>query len=466
VREPADIPLPTLPNADAYNRARTLLTELGALDAHGRVTALGREMAGLGLHPRLAALALAGRNHQPDARGKSLASCACALAAILSEDDPLRSQPGEPQSDIGLRLALWNNAESRRGVWERLKQLARQLAQRMHLKLDDSEVDHPEAGALLAQAFPDRVAQRRAESRSRYLLANGRGMQLGPGDSLAKHDYLVVLDTGGQGNEPRISLAASVSLDELRDTLATHIRNDNSISWNETRGAIEVEQRECLGALVLRRERLPKPWPEAATAHFLAVVRERGIARLHWREAAEQLRGRLQWLHGRAPERWPAVSDEALLASLEQWLGPFLNDVYSLAALEQVNLHAALLSLLEWPQQQALEREAPASWPLPTGRDVAIDYAHPAGPLLSARLTEFYGLKNTPALPGGQKLLIELLSPANRPIQLTADLAQFWVGSYREVAKEMRGRYPRHYWPEDPANAQATARTKKYMDAP
>lgn len=460
VREPSDIPLPTLPNAEAYARARELLAELDALDAQGRVTPRGREMAGLGLHPRLAALVLAGRD-------QGLASCACALAAILSEDDPLRSQPGDPQCDIGLRLALWQQGggDSRRGAFERLKQLARQLAQRLRVKFSDSEVDHPEAGALLAHAFPDRVAQRRPDSRHRYLLANGRGVQLGNADSLAGSDYLVVLDISGQGHEPHARLAARVSLEEVRSTLAAHIHNEACIEWSEARGAMEVDQRQCLGALVLRRERLPKPWPPAVAEAFLAVLRERGIGRLPWRDNALSLRGRLQWLHQCAPERWPDVSDEALLASLGEWLGPFLTDVYSLSALEQVDLHAALLSLLEWSQQQALEKEAPASWPLPTGRAVTIDYAHPGGPRLSARLTECYGLKQTPTLLCGQKLLIELLSPADRPIQLTPDLAQFWAGSYKEVAKEMRGRYPKHFWPEDPANAQATARTKKYMDA-
>ncbi len=459
VREPGEIPLPTAPNPEPYGRARALLAELDALDAQGRVSAKGREMAGLGLHPRLASLVLAGRQ-------QGLASCACALAAILSEDDPLRSQPGDPQSDIALRLALWRGGDSRRGPLERLKQLARQLAQRLRLKLDDSQVDHPEAGSLLAHAFPDRVAQRRPDSRTRYLLANGRGVQLGAGDSLAGQDYLVVLDATGQSQEPRARLAAALSLEDLRSALGEHITDEDYADWNEARGAIEVERRQCLGALVLRRERLPKPWPERARQRFIEQLRERGIESLPWREGARLLRARLQWLHGRAPERWPDVSDQALLAGLEDWLGPYLNEVYSLGALEQVDLHAALSSLLDWPAQQALEREAPASWRLPTGHAAEIDYGHPAGPLISARLGEFYGLKQTPTLPCGQRLLIELLSPAQRPIQLTSDLAQFWAGSYKDVAKDMRGRYPKHFWPDDPANAQATTRTKKFMDKP
>ena len=459
VREPAEVPLPTPPNADAYARARALLQELDALDAQGRVTSKGREMAALGLHPRLAALVLAGRE-------QGLASCACALAAILSEDDPLRTQPGDPQSDIGLRLALWRAGGGQRGALERLKQLARQLAQRLRLRLDDAAVDHPEAGALLARAFPDRVAQRRADSRHRYLLANGRGVQLDPGDRLAGQDWLVVLDATGQSQEPRARLAAALSLEELRSGLGEHIARQDVAEWNAERGAIEVERREQLGALVLRRERLPRPWPERASARFIEVLRERGIGQLPWREGAIALRARLQWLHRRAPERWPDVGDAALAERLEQWLGPYLGDVYSLTALEQVDLHAALVSLLDWPAQQALEREAPASWTLPTGHAASIDYGHPGGPLLSARLGEFYGLKQTPSLPCGQRLLIELLSPAHRPLQLTSDLAQFWAGSYKDVAKEMRGRYPKHFWPDDPANAQATTRTKKFMDRP
>lgn len=458
--DPSTLPLLNPPPADRYGRAVTLLQELDALDPQQRITPLGRQLTALGMHPRLAKLVWSQRT-------RDTLSAAIACAAMLGEGDPLRFTGDNTQADIQLRLALWNahspHGDLQRGTWQRIQQLAQQTARRLDARWDKAAADHADIAAALAQAFPDRVAQRRTDSMSRYRMANGKGVQLGRHDALAGSDYLVILETDGAGNEPRVRLAARLTLAQLKAALTSHLHTAESISWNDQRRAVEAEKQVQFGALVLERNRLPQPWPATAQECLLTALQKNVLDDLPWNDTTTQLLARLQWLHQHAPEQWPDCSRNALNAAVHDWLLPFLNNVYSMADVQKINLHDALKNRLEWNQWQALDTQAPATFTLPTGNNRELDYAAENGPVLRARLQEFYGLNVHPTLPNGQKILLELLSPAQRPIQVTRDLPGFWNGSYKEVAKDMRGRYPKHFWPDNPANAVATTKTKRNM---
>lgn len=462
--DPSSLPLLNPPPADRYGRAVQLLQELDALDPQQRITALGRQLTALGMHPRLAKLVWSQRSD-------NTASAAIACAALLGEGDPLRFDGDNGQANIHLRLALWQSSsphnvghgQLQRGTWQRIQQLVQQTAKRVQTKWNPANVDHADIAGALAQAFPDRVAQLRADSQSRYRMANGKGVQLGRHDALAGSQYLVILETDGAGNEPRVRLACALTLAQLKSALATHLQQRDVISWNEQRGAVEAERQLQFGALVLERSRLRQPWPDAAQQCLLQALQKNALDDLPWNDNTTQLLARLQWLHRQQPDQWPDCSRTALSESIQDWLLPFLNNIYSLTEVQKINLHDALKNRLEWNQWQALDTQAPTAITLPAGTTRELDYLAENGPVLRARLQEFYGLNVHPTLPNGQRILLELLSPAQRPIQVTRDLPGFWHGSYREVAKDMRGRYPKHFWPDDPASAVATTKTKRNM---
>lgn len=459
IAEPSQLSLPTLPPPEGFARARAVLRSLDALDEAGRVTALGKQMASLGLSPRLAHLVWTHRR-------EPVASAAIATAMILSEGDPVRAEGGQTQADLHTRLALWSGGRDhgvQRGIWQRIQQGVRQLADRVKALWQPGNVDHAQIGLALAQAFPDRIAQCRPDNKLRFLMANGRGAQLSREDRLAGTPFLVVLDTDGAGTEPRIRLAAPVALADIERTMAGQITQQAFVSWNAQRQAVEVEQQKRLGNLVLQRRALPRPWPESARQCLLEAVRSAMSTLLPWNESALQMQARVNWLHLQQPQQWPDFSDAALNVSLDDWLSPYLDGIYNATELGKLDLAQVLKSFLAWPLQQQLDTHAPAHWALPTGSEPRLDYTGENGPVLRARMQEFYGLQVHPTLPNGQALLVELLSPAHRPLQITRDLPGFWKGSYREVAKEMRGRYPRHFWPENPMEAQATTRTKNKM---
>ncbi len=460
-QDPAQLQLLNPPPSDRYQRALDLLTELEALDNNHRITAEGRQLANLGMHPRLAKLVRSQRN-------TDCASAALASAAVLAEGDPLRFDGDSHQADLHLRLAQWQSshgsAERNRGTWQRLQNFIQQIARRIQLSFDPRHCDDADVAVALAQAFPDRVAQRRADHKQRFLLANGKGMQLGPRDSLAGSDYIVVLDSDGAGTEPRIRLACRITLPQLQRALGEHCVKQDVMEWNEQRKAVEAEHRLQFGALVLQRQRLPTPWPASAQRCLLTALQQNGLRDLPWTDTCTQFIARVQWLQQQQPEQWPDLSNAALTESATSWLLPYLNGMTSINDLRQLNLLDALKNTLDWSRVNEVDRLAPASWSLPAGTTHYLDYAAENGPVLRARLQEFYGLQQHPALPKGQKLLLELLSPAQRPIQVTRDLPGFWQGSYKEVAKEMRGRYPKHFWPDNPQDASATTRTKRNMD--
>jgi len=452
------------PPAAAYGEACALLRRLGALDDKGRITEQGRAMAGLGVEPRLAHMMVRGREW-------GLGGLACALAALLSERDLVKAAPGRRDADLRLRAELLRERGGSlppglsldRGALERTRQTARHYERQLGLRRQTA--DGSEAtGRLVAQAYPDRLAQRRPGSAGRFLLANGRGAELAPGDPLANEEFLAVSDLDGERQSARIFLAAPIARGEIEGDFAGLIETVETVAWDEREGAVLARRRRLLGALVLKDEPLASPPPAQVTAALLAGIRALGLDALPWRDAALGLRHRIGFLRRLEGEEsgWPDLSDAALAAALESWLAPYLSGIARRSQLDRVDLAAALMGLLRPEQRRMLERLAPTHIAVPSGSRIAIDYGAGEVPVLAVRLQEMFGARETPAVAAGRvPLMLHLLSPAGRPMQVTRDLAGFWVGSYPELRRAMRGRYPKHPWPEDPLSAPPTARAKR-----
>jgi ATP-dependent helicase HrpB len=320
--------------------------------------------------------------------------------------------------------------------------------------------DDADTGVLLALAFPDRVAQRRPGAEPRYLLRNGSGAALPKQDSLHDAPYLAVAELEGQPPEYRIARAAPISLEEILADFGEQVTREPVVWWDDHRRAVQAVERTALGALVLGE----KPWrdadPAAITAALLVQLRRVGVSAWPLGDGAQRLRERLAFVHHH-DATWPDVADDALNATLDDWLVPFLDGVRTWTQLEALDWHAALASLVPWAQRAALDRLAPTHLEVPSGSRIALDYSDPAAPVLAVKLQEVFGWTTTPLLLDGRvPVTLHLLSPAQRPVQVTRDLAGFWKSSYFEVRKELRGRYPRHPWPDDPLTAEATRRAK------
>ena len=454
VSEPRALRFLDVPPAAAYRAAQDLMRELGALDARDRITAHGRALAGLPVHPRLAHVLV-----RADASGEQAE--AAVLAAILSERDPLRG-PGRPPADLGLRIRAvisGSEAAADRATVARIRAEARRLGGG---KCDPRRAEMA-AGRLTALAYPDRIALRRPGDAPRYLLSGGRGAVLDAADPLAGQRLLVATDLE-DGPEARIRIAAPISEADLRREFRDRIRQEESVRWSSRHYRVEARRRERLGALVLSDE----PWRNAPSEQIGAAlalgIRERGIAALPWPDAARRLRYRVAWArrqNGPQLTQLPDLSDAALLASLETWLLPHLDRQKSLEALGTIDLTAVLRAQFDWETASALDRIAPETFRLPSGRAVPVDYTGDA-PAISAKVQELFGTTDHPTI-GAPPVppVVNLLSPANRPVQTTADLPGFWKSSYQDVRKDMRARYPKHAWPEDPASATATTDTRR-----
>ncbi len=435
---PAALPFPDPPPEGALAAARALLVELEAMTEDGAITALGRRMSGLGAHPRLAAMMLA-------AETPAQAALACDLAALLEERDPLRAGPEAP-ADIALRLEALGDpdaAQADRGAVHRIRQAARQYRGRLGLRGDPASGGDP--APLIAAAFPDRLAQRRGEPGS-FRLSGGGGAKLPLADPLARAALLAVAALEMK-TSARIRLAAPLDPAALPAALARRVTETVETSLDPVTGSILARRRRRLGTLVLEDRSGPPDAAEAAAALLEAVTRD--PSRLPWSETARSVQARLVLMHGLEPETWPASDDAALVAALPAWLGPHLHGLTRLGDLARLDLAALLLDRLDWTLRTRLDRDLPTHLALPGGRAV-VDYGEPV-PLASARAQYFYGLAGTPRLAGGRiPLRLALLSPAGRPIAITADIAGFWRGAWTDARRDMRGRYPKHAWPEDP----------------
>ena len=444
--DPADLPFVTPPDPGRLAQAREVLRGLGALDAAHRLTPFGARMTRVPSHPRLAAMLLQGGAVGAD------------LAALLEERDILQGAG----ADLTLRLEALRDPRRFRaergldladGPLARVREAARRLK-----RFSDGAPLSP--GAALSLAYPDRIGLRRRGDQPRYVLSGGSGAELGEADPLAGERLLVAADLDGDRRAARIRLALPVTEAELRERHAGRVETRRLCRWDPRHRRIEAREQEMLGALVLSDRR----WDGAGDAEMipalLDAVRDLGLARLNWSRAAAAFRGRVTWLRARGADM-PDMSDDALLAGLESWLAPWLAGARSFEAAAAPDLLPMLDALLTRDQRQLVEDQAPARFTAPTGTGVLIDYAD-SQPSISIRLQEMFGLTTHPvAGPDRQPLLIHLLSPAGRVVQSTADLPGFWATSYRDVRADMRGRYPKHPWPEDPAAAEPTRRAKR-----
>ncbi|UXN61496.1 ATP-dependent helicase HrpB [Phyllobacterium zundukense] len=438
VADPTSLAFLDAPPAPAIKEARALLENLGALESN-RVTPMGDAMRKLALPARLAHMVLT-------ARERGQAYRAAELAVLLTE----RGLGGN-DIDLDVRLSRFQRERGDRAT--RARGLAKQLAGNGGAAADPDSV-----GRLLIGAYPDRIAK--ARGNGQFTLANGRGGEVDPATSLAKSPWLVVADLAGRAGRARILAAAEVTEAEIRDALATRIVSGRQVTYDPTRNALQARDATRIGAIALSEKTLPAPTGEEADLGVIAAVRAHGLDILPWSKEATILRRRLAWLHQGLGSPWPAMDDDALIASLDDWLLPFLKGT---AHLSQIPAHAlieGLRSAVPYDLQRKIDTLAPTHFQVPTGSNIPIRY-ETSEPVLSVRVQELFGLGMHPAIAGGTiPLLLELLSPAHRPIQITRDLPGFWKGSWADVRSDMRGRYPRHVWPEDPANASPTARAK------
>jgi ATP-dependent helicase HrpB len=443
----------------------------------------------------------AGDIDRTDTSRGGTALLACDLAALLAERDILRVRDGTVDPDLRVRLALMRGESAvppghtvDRGALLRAQAEARQWRRRLGLSPAGAAsagatgnaggqaarrgtghateqaarrgtgpsaaraVDAEDAaGVLLAHAYPDRIGQRRG-GRGRFLLRNGRGAAIDAGHMLAGAEFLVAADVGGHGRDSRIFLAAPLHRDDVECHFSRQIRTEQEIGWDALSRTVRARERRRLGALVLGDRPLSDVPPERAAEAWLAGVRTEGLELLNWSDGARSIRRRLAFVHGLEPGEWPDVSDAALLATLEAWLLPWIALPIDAAALRAVDVGRALLALLGHARRADLDRLAPTHFQVPGGARIAIDYTDPAAPVLAVRLQEMFGLAETPRIGGGAvTLTLHLLSPARRPVQITRDLASFWRSGYFEVRKDLRGRYPKHDWPDDPLGGPGTS---------
>lgn len=461
--EPGELAWLDVPPAAAYAQARDLLDRLGALNDKGALNAHGQAMAELPAHPRIAHLLLRGQ-------ALGLGRLACDVAALLGERDILRGAGADLHERTALLAGESAGNRASRGAVQRAKQLARQF--RGYLRGKPSEAvadpDHPRwLGALLAFAYPDRVARQRRGGGGEYRLANGRAAQFGEPDALMKEPWLVVADLGSrQGQrEERIYLAAALDAALFDSVLAEQVRVHDELDWDEREGVLRAERQRKVGELVLSSEALPNLDAEARSRALLGLVRRKGLELLPWTPELRQWQARIALLRrldleSKGESEWPDVGDQALLASLEAWLLPYLGKVSRLAHFANLELPGILHGLLPWPLPQRLDELAPRTLQVPSGSNIRLDYSE-FPPVLAVRLQELFGLADTPRIAGGRLAVkLHLLSPAQRPVQVTQDLANFWRSTYAEVKKDLKGRYPKHYWPDDPLIAEPTARAK------
>lgn len=427
------------PPSAAMKEARALLTELGALDAQGRITEEGRKLRALPLPPRLARMVV-------DAGEAGAGDMAANIAAVLTE----RGLGGD---DVNLthRLDQFRRDRSRRA------EDARAMARRWAPAGGNGDMS---IGVILSLAYPDRVAKSRG-SGGTFLLANGRGGNVDVASALAREPFIVVAELTGAANASRIVLAAPISLDEIEARFADRIEDRDAVTFDNASASLRARRTRRLGAIVLA-EQIKQVTPDADTARVLAQgLIAQGMSKLDWSKAALQWRTRVQFLRKAEGDEWPDMSDEGLANSTTDWLEPLLLDKTSRGQIGAGELFDAVSNLVPWNLRRRLDDEAPTHFTAPTGTNAAIDYEAEQGPTISIRLQELFGLSKHPSIAGGRiPLVIELLSPGHKPVQITRDLPGFWRGSYADVRTEMRGRYPRHPWPDDPASALPTRRAK------
>ncbi|WP_169570219.1 ATP-dependent helicase HrpB [Sneathiella limimaris] len=462
VEDASELTWMTAPPEGLLAQAKDLLISLGALDRKGQITALGEQMVKLPLHPRLAVMIL-------QAETDTERALACDLSALLSERDIISKDRDAPNSDLKSRIELLHRAFKSGGSAPAMGAVLRNAKDlRRRFKCKGTYASDMPLGPIVARAYPDRIGEQRKSNPKAYRLSGGRGAALKPGDRLIGEPYLVVAELEGKGRDAEIRLAVSITYQQLTEQFADHLTDRINIRWEEERDRVIADEETCIGALVLDRKRVKSPDPEAVADVLLEVIAAKDLRPLPWTKDVEGLLGRARFLLEHFGDSLPEGADELehlskdwLKSNLAQWLKPYLAGCSSLADLQKLDLLQMLTSLLSWDLQQLLEKEAPARLRVPTGSNIRLDYSDPASPVLAVRLQELFGQADLPRLAGGKvPITVHLLSPAGRPAQITTDLAGFWSNSYEAVKKDLKGQYPKHYWPDDPMQAEPTARAK------
>ncbi len=467
VDKAADLSWVEPPSVGGMAQAQGLLRELGLVDGNKRITSLGKRLSGFGAHPRIAVML-------EQSKALNLGGLAADVAALMSERDVFRG--GERISvDVSLRLdalAVFrrrgrNGARqygADPGACAHVERAASQWRRMLKLKKEAVAFDIHKAGMLFALAYPDRIAQRREGESGGYRMSGGAGALLPMGDALAHKSWLVAgrLNAAVKGGGAMIQMAAEVQLDELETVFKQRIENHQSVVWDARSKRVRAMSQRCIGKVVLAE----KVWQDAPSDQvqkaLVTGLKQLGLQVLPWNKELETWRNRVAFLRAeQGAEHWPDYADEALLASLDEWLLPYLDGMSRIEHLSKLDLRAVFTGQMDWDQQQRLEQLAPSHLKVPSGSRIPIEYVRDKPPVLPVRLQEMFGLADTPRLVNGKvPVLLHLLSPARRPIQVTQDLSGFWQRTYEDVKKELKGRYPKHYWPDDPLQSQPTARAK------
>ncbi|SFV66817.1 ATP-dependent helicase HrpB [hydrothermal vent metagenome] len=444
------------PSSTAITHAKALLVQLGAIDHKGIITSHGRAMSKFGLHPRLSHMML-------KAKALELSYEASLLATLLTEKDIFTSQ--YRSVDVRERVEVLHRVANKQNVGMQgvnIKQCHYLLANAKRIEPKQKAALNTEClGILLAYAYPERIAKQRHANTSTYLLSSGKGAKLQAEDTLNQERFLVIADLDAKATHASIYKAIALTQTQIESHLTEQIQEEEELDWNEEEQRVEVRLVKRLGSIVLSEKPVKSTDNEEVTDLLLEELENLGLETLGWSKEALTLRDRVNFLNHHSVA-FPNFSESYLLENMQVWLAPYIQGINSIRGLKGLNLHNILLGQLSYEQTQKLDTLAPAKLKVASGSNIPIDYSNPTQPILAVRLQEMFGTSDTPTVLGGKvKLMLHLLSPASRPMQVTQDLASFWANTYNEVKKELQGKYKKHYWPDDPLEAQATSRTKK-----
>ncbi|MFT5002890.1 MAG: ATP-dependent helicase HrpB, partial [Flavobacteriales bacterium] len=465
----AELPLLELPSKVKEQQAWQELQSLSIVDDKYLLTQHGEKAANLPCHPRFAHMILMALP-----RGQNITLLACLVAALLEERDIFKGEQSKFDCDLVHRLQLLIQHKSNKNpLLERILLQASRLAQNLQLRFNVQSLDLSKTGILIAYAYPERVAKARI-NHGDYICVNGKGVSVNEQDALASEDFIVIAQTSQGDNQLNVRLASQISLVDITDTFARQIKQQDIANFDHKSGRIIAKRQTTLGGVVLSEQPLKQEvTSEIISAMWCDLVMKKGLVFLPWQAKDIALKARWQWLNQYFPEyNLAVVDDNRLLEKLTTWFAPFVGTIKNKAQLAKLDLSQMLLSLLSYQEQKILSQAAPTVYIGPTGRHCPISYSQDKSPKVSLPMQELYGLTETPTIGmvlgiseqnQGVPLLLELLSPAQRPIQVTQDLVTFWSGSYQAVQKDMKSRYPRHYWPDDPVNAKATNKMKRHI---
>jgi len=474
VSDPGQLKWLDPPETKSFEQAKNLLKTLGALDEQGRITPHGKKMVSAGLHPRLAHMVI-----KADEKGHGL--LACRIAAFLNERDFIRFDQSKADPDIRLRLEIIEAFTIRKKVWQkeftlnkgiihRIIQTEKKIAKDFNIKTAKTDIE--KTGTLLAYAYPDRIAKKRDNKTHTFLMATGKGAFFTGINSVSLNEYIVAVHLDGNPQNAKIFLAVPYSKKDFEQDFSDNFQIVQTCFWDKKVGRVRAKEETIFENLVIRQKSISDIDPEMACDILIREIQKRGLFSLPWTQKLKSLKERAVFLKntGRFPGL-PDLSDKTLEQKLNIWLKPFLTGVLSLKQLKNIDFKAAFLSLLTWKEQQIIEKNAPTHIKAPSGSKKLLKYSNEKGlldsPVLEVRLQEMFGLTATPKIAGlSVPVTLHLLSPAGRPVQITTDLASFWKNTYKNVKKDLMGRYPKHFWPDDPLGAQPTNRVRSQKIKP